>query len=290
MAQHWAPQMASGIQADSEYFPLHQQRRYLLENLVNEEARRENFVNMLEVNNVKLSAVQNSGESIMMLKKSSANLRRKMMTSQSTEKLLAQNLAVINARMNYLEQTQWRRAISNHDQCLEYSQIDRLTAGMQGMVVSPIAYGFPTTHGTSDFISPMSPIFIPPWTLVYPAPLEGYQLFSPTTTPQPSFSFPLEQVIPQLPSAHIFRHGEAYDNSNTTLQIDTTSPLYIPVQDFVPAQRALSLPDIGTAQHHSSDNTSAEEHPETGNSFGLTRNQSLVNQSRSGLRMQRMFS
>ena len=283
--------MASCIQADSEYFPLHQQRRYLLENLANEEARGEDFANMLEVNKVKLSAAQSSGESIRMLKKSSANLRRKMMTSQSTEKLLAQNLAVINARMNYLEQTQWRRAILNHTQSLEYSQLDRLTAGMQGMVVSPIAPGFPTALDTSDFISPMSPMFIHPWTSVYPAPLESYQLFSPTTTSQPSFSFPLEQVISQLPSANTFRHGEALENSNTTLQIDTTtSPLYFPVQDFVPGQRALSLPDIGTAQHHSSDITSAEEHLETGNSFGLTRKPSLVNQSSSGLRMQRMFS
>lgn len=266
MAQNWAPQMPSGVQTDSEYFPLHQQRRYLLENLANEEARREDFANMLEVNKFKLSAAQSSGESVRMLKKSSANLRRKMMTSQSTEKLLAQNLAVLNARMNYLEQTKWRRAILNHNQSLEYSQLDRLNAGMQGMVVSSIAPGFPTAHDTSDFVSPLSPMFIHPWTSVYPAPLESYQLFSPTQTSQPSSNFPLEHVVSQLPGAHPFRHGEAMDNSNTTLQIDTiTPPLYFPVQDFVPALRALSLPDIGTAQHHSSDYTSAEEQLETGN-------------------------
>lgn len=290
MSQYWAPRMASGIQSHSEYFSFHQQRRLLLETLANEEARREHIANMLEVNKIKLSAAQSSGESTRLLKKSGTKLRRKLMSSQNTEKCVAQNLAVISARMNYLEQTQWRRATFDHELSLDYGQLDGLTAGMQGMVVSPIASGFPTAQDTSGLVSSMSPMFVHPWTSGHPAHIRSYQVFSLSTmSPQP-YSFPLEQTTSQPPASNTFGYGDGPDSPEMALQIDTTtSSLRCPVQDFVPARRTLSMPDISTAQSVSSDNTCGDKYLE-GNSFRLTRQLSLVNQPGSGPRMQRMFS
>jgi hypothetical protein len=288
MAQYWALQMASGIQSYSEYYPLHQQRCYLLDNLANEEARREHLENMLEVSKVKLVAAQSSGQSIRPLKKLVANTRRKLMSSQNTEKFLVHNLAVISARMNSLEQTQWRRAALDHNRSLEYGQLDGLTAGMQNMVVSPIKARFPTAYDTSGFVSPISPMFVQPWTSLS-APTESYQLFSPTTNSPPSCGFLLQEVLSQPPGSDTFRLDETLDNSSTALQIDTTTTFRFPAQDFVPAKRALSLPDISAVQHMSLDNEYTKEHME-GVSTGLTRQLSLVNHPSSGLRMQRMFS
>lgn len=293
MAQYWAPHVASGIQSRSEYSLLHQQRRYLLENLANEEARREHFANLFEVTKVKMSAAHSSSgkvESIKVLKKSFKNLRYKLMSSQKAEKSLAENLALLNARMNYLEQTQWRRANLEYRQSLQGGQLDALVTEMQHMgLVSPITPGFPTPPHTSGFVSPMSPMFIYPWTSDYPASLESYQLFSSTPTLQPYSSFPLGHFVSELPEANNFQPDEAFDNSDTTLQIDTDmSPLHLPLQESVPAQRAFSLPEISSTRSLSLVTSPAKE-PLEGNSFGLSRKLSLANHGSSGLRLERKF-
>jgi hypothetical protein len=289
MAQYWAPQTISGIQSQFEYSSLQQQRRRLLQELANEEARREHIANILEVKKVQLSAAQNSGKSIRALKKSSLYLHRKLMSSENTEKYLSQSLAMVTARLNFLEQTQWRRAVLQYNEPIPYGQSDGLAARMQNMaLVSPSTPEFPIAHNTSGFVSPMSPVFIHPWTPVIPTSSEPYQLFSPTNTLHPPSSFPYEQHGSWLPELNTFRPAEAMDSSKVTQKIDTKrSSLRFPVQDFVPAQRALSLPDISAIPHLSLDKTS--ENHLGGSGCSLARKLSLVNQPSSALRMQRKY-
>lgn len=291
MAQYWAPQITSDFHSPFEYCSLQQQRRRLLEELANEEARREHIANILEVKKVQLSAAQNSGKSIRALKKSSLYLHRKLISSENTEKSLSQALAMVTARLNFLEQTQWRRAILEYNEPIPYGQSDGLAARMQNMALtSPITPGFPVAHNTSGFVSPMSPLFIHPWTPGVPTPSGPYQLFSPTNTLHPSSSFPYEQQGSWVPELNTFRSAEAMDSSKAaTLESDSKrSSLRFPVQDFVPAQRALSLPDISTSPHLSLDKTSSEKHL-GGNECSLARKLSLVNQPSSALRMQRKY-
>ena len=291
MAQYWAPQMTSGIQSHFEYSSLQQQRRRLLQELANEEARREHIANILEVKKVQLSAAQNSGKSIRALKKSSLYLHRKLMSSENTEKSLSQALAMVTARLNFLEQTQWRRAVLECNEPIPYGQSDGLAARMQNMaLVSPSTPGFPIAHTTSGFVSPMSPVFIHPWTPVVPSTSsESYQLFSPTNSLYTPSSFRYDQHSSWLPELNTFRPAETMDSSKATQKIDTKrSSLRFPVQDFVPAQRALSLSDISTIPHLSLDKTSSENHL-GGNGCSLARKLSLVNQPSSALRMQRKY-
>jgi hypothetical protein len=284
MSQYWAPHITASSHLPSEYAALHQHRLYLLENLAKKEAQGERLANLLEAVKVKLSAAQPPGErptSKNALKKSLKSLAYKMATCQRTEKALADNLALLTNRMSFLEQNQWRMANANYGQSTQYGQLDALAANMQNMaLVFPITPGFPITPRHSQgFVSPITPIH--PYPAFAPAS-ESYQLFSPTPLVQPYASVPYGNMFIQQPSWNAIQQEDEFGVFNETTQVDTVmSPLNLNGEEFVPAQRALSLPSIDQAR-----NTGTGEAEST----GLTRQLSLANRGSASLRLQKKMS
>ena len=297
MSQYCVPQMIAASQLTTEYLSLHQQRRYFLDNLANQEAREETLANILEVTKVKLSAAKNSTEGsqrVKTLKKSRRNLSYKLRICQRTEKALSDKLAVMTARMSFLEQTQWCRTNFDCNQAAQYGQLDGLAAGMQNMgLVSPMTPSFPTTSFGSGFVSPMTRLSIYSWSSAYPPPVENCQLFSPTPALQPYCGLTYLQFTNQQPEADPSQESDVFENSETTMETNTEmSLLHLPMHDFVPTQRAFSLPDL-SIQYTS---RSADQSPTvdtidscTEDVFGLTRKLSLVDRGSSALRLQRKF-
>jgi hypothetical protein len=280
---YWAPHITVNSHMPSEYAALHQHRLYLLEKLAKKEAQGERLANLLEAFKVKLSAAQPPDEkqaSKNALKKSLKSLAYKMATCQRTEKALADNLALLTNRMNFLEQNQWRMANANYSQSTQYGQLDALAANMQNMaLVSPITPGFPITPGYSQgFVSPMTPMY--PYPAFAPTS-ESYQMFSPTPMLQPYASMPYGNMFIQQPSWDAIQQEDEFRGFNETMQVDTMmSPLNLDAE-FVLAQRALSLPSIDQAR-----NTGTGEAEST----GLTRQLSLANRGSASLRLQKKMS
>ena len=62
MAQYWVPQVGASFPPPLEHSSIHQQRRYLLERLANQEAHGEHLANMREVTKIKLSVAQEASD------------------------------------------------------------------------------------------------------------------------------------------------------------------------------------------------------------------------------------
>jgi hypothetical protein len=281
MSQYWAPHITASSHLPSEYAALHQHRLYLLEKLAKEEAQGERLANLLEAVKVKLSAVQPPDERPAgknALKKSLKSLAYKMATCQRTEKALANNLALLTNRMKFLEHNQWRMANASYGQYTQYGQLDALAANLQDMaLVSPLTPGFPVTSGYNHgFVSSMTP------THPYPAfapTSESYQLFSPTPMPQPYASISYGNMFIQQPSWDAIQQEDVFGGFSETMKVDTVmSPLNLDAEEFVPAKRALSLPNIDQVR-----NTGTGEAEST----GLTRQLSLANRGSASLRPQK---
>lgn len=275
MSQYWALQLNTDSHLPSEYAALHQQRLYLLDSLAKQEARGERLANLLEAVKVTLSVAEPAEEgrgSKKALKKSLKTLAYKMTACQKTEKALADNLALLIARMNLLEQNQWRMASADYNQFTKYGQLDGLATSMQNIaVVSPMTPTFPITPGYSQVIvSPMTPMH--PWPSFAP-PSESYHLFSPTPMLVPYSSMP---YVSQNPG----QRDTIFEGFDETMQVDTVmSPLNLAAEEFVPADRALSLPNIDQSRRAGT---------VEGDCSGLTRKLSLANRGSAALRLQKM--
>ena len=202
--------------ADHRYSSLHQERSYLLSALAREESRAEHMNGTLETIRAKLQmaqADQGSAEAIGNLKKAVMAISRKLKKCYKSERAMANNLAAVTARMQILEQHQWRKAQSEYSQRMQQMPISGVALGLQEMTLesrmSP-AYGYPCTPYpptpyTIDPLSatlpsmPATPFLQPQSTMNMemgwntPLPMPHYNqfqppfgMYAPFNTPQPS--------------------------------------------------------------------------------------------------------
>lgn len=149
---------------DHRYFSLHQERSYLLSALATEESRAEHMTRTLETTRVKLQIAEASDDpagEVGNLRKVAAAITRKLKKCRKSERALANNLAAVTARMQMLEQHQWRKAQFEYSQRMQETPIYGMAQGLQEMTLQPPmcpAYGYPCTPypPTSYTLSPLS--------------------------------------------------------------------------------------------------------------------------------------
>jgi hypothetical protein len=147
---------------DSRYSGLHHERSYLLSALASEESRAEKETSFLETTRAKLKEAreETDHEAIAALRKRIASTVKRLRKCRQSERAMANNLAAVTARMQFLEQNKWRTAQLEYLHETQRSPVDGLPLGLQRMTLeSPMSpsYGYshspypPTCYAMSPF-------------------------------------------------------------------------------------------------------------------------------------------
>lgn len=152
MAYSLAPSSAiKPYVTDHRYSSLHQERSYLLSALATEGARAERMTRALDNARAKVQSTQADGSSVeatSTLRKTVAAITRKLKKCHKSQRAMASNLAAVTARIQMLEQHQWRKAQFEYSQRMQQTPMYGMALGLQEMALnSPVfpAYGHPCT-------------------------------------------------------------------------------------------------------------------------------------------------
>jgi hypothetical protein len=153
MACSWGPSAPiTPFVTDHRYSSLQQERSYLLSALATEESGAEHIALTLKTTRAKLQIAEAQEDSAAVarnLRKTMAAMTRKLKKCHRNEQAMANNLAAVTARMQILEQNQWRKAQLDHSERMQQAPIYAMVLGLQGMTLeSPMfpAYGYPCTQ------------------------------------------------------------------------------------------------------------------------------------------------